>query len=308
MKYVKIFLTWLLCVFMSFATVFTLSAISENGIAGIYSNLFYEKFEKELQEHADEAIAYYEDITNAFFAQNEMALEVKDNMPEKKDLAPRGNGMVPPKAPKGENTISQLENTTAKEEDSTVQAEDMQNVVTQNAGNEASKENVIPREPKAPLPRDKSMNADEQKIAPKQDNSNPLENTTAGIFAEGYKNHPVGTIRYMLTLANIMSTGSAIINSAILGVIIGTAIFLLIGSKDKKGMLIVVSVYIVSIVLLGFLQGVQQISGNNLTFLDYWVFPTDYILQATIVFALVALARVLRLKGIAKKLNEKLQK
>ena len=126
-------------------------------------------------------------------------------------------------------------------------------------------------------------------------------------LSENYNEYPAGTVYFMNKLAQTNYMGRIVINSLILGFIIGTPIFLLINSKERKGIRLVIVIYILSIVILGFFQGVNQVAGENLSIIDYWVFPDEYIIPATIAFGLVVLIRIIKQKDIANKLNEKLK-
>lgn len=120
-----------------------------------------------------------------------------------------------------------------------------------------------------------------------------------------YNKYPTGTAVFFIRIWQSISFGNYAIISLVLGLIIGTAIYMLM-DKDKKGLKIVIPLYILSIVILGFVQGFINIYGNDLTLIDRWMFPDEYIIPVSIAFALVVVIRFLRQKDIAKKLNEKL--
>lgn len=132
-------------------------------------------------------------------------------------------------------------------------------------------------------------------------------NTENDILNKLYTRYPAGVTRTMCIISDYIVCGQTAIISLILGIIIGTAIYMLLDT-DKKGFKIVITLYILSIVILGFVQGFINISGEDLTLLDRWMFPDEYIIPVSIVFALVVLVRVMKQKEIAKKLNEKLSK
>lgn len=140
------------------------------------------------------------------------------------------------------------------------------------------------------------------------------ENMNASFNNEGederimnlYNKYPTGTAIFFIRIWNIVSVGNLAIISLTLGIIIGTAIYMLLDT-DKKGLKIVITLYILSVAILGFVQGFINISGEDLTLLDRWMFPDEYITPVTIVFALVVLVRVIRQKEIARILNEKLK-
>lgn len=124
-----------------------------------------------------------------------------------------------------------------------------------------------------------------------------------------YENYPAGSIRFVIMMSYMASYGNLAITSLTLGLIIGTAIFMLM-DKDKRGLKIAIILYIISYVVLGFIQGFQNIStynGATLTLLERWMFPDEYIVPVSIAFALVIAVRYIRQKDIANKLNEKLK-
>ena len=127
-------------------------------------------------------------------------------------------------------------------------------------------------------------------------------------YNELYKKYPVGFSR---VITNV-SLYNAIINlhiiSSVIGIALGTAIYMIL-DKEKKGVKVIISLYVVFVILLGFLEGIfiQNISGNNLTLLDKWAFPETFIKPITAVFILAIVVRILRHKDIAKKLNIKLE-
>lgn len=124
-----------------------------------------------------------------------------------------------------------------------------------------------------------------------------------------YSKYPAGVTRAMYDIANYISYGKTAIISLVLGIIIGTAIYML-QDIDKKGLKMVIILYILSIGILGFVQGFLNISvynGGTLSLIERWMFPDEYIIPVSIVFALVIIVRFLRQKEIANKLNEKLK-
>lgn len=132
---------------------------------------------------------------------------------------------------------------------------------------------------------------------------------TDDIMSKLYAQYPAGVTRIACIIANYISYGDTTIISLMLGVIIGTAIYMLI-DIDKKGIKIVIPLYILSVVILGFVQGFINISlynGATLSLLERWMFPDEYIVPVTIVFGLVVIVRFIKQKGIANKLNEKLK-
>ena len=130
-----------------------------------------------------------------------------------------------------------------------------------------------------------------------------------GELTKLYSKYPAGVTRAMYDIANYISYGKTAIISLVLGIIIGTAIYML-QDIDKKGLKMVIVLYILSIVILGFVQGFLNIrvyNGGTLSLIERWMFPDEYIMPVSIVFALVIIVRFLRQKDIANKLNEKLK-
>lgn len=127
-------------------------------------------------------------------------------------------------------------------------------------------------------------------------------------YNELYKKYPVGFTRAIIegSLYNGMSNLRII--SLVMGIALGTALYMIL-DKDKKGVKVIISLYVVFVILLGFLEGIfiQYTSGDNLTLLDKWAFPETFINSITVVFILAIVVRILRQKDIAKRLNQKLQ-
>lgn len=121
-----------------------------------------------------------------------------------------------------------------------------------------------------------------------------------------YLQYPAGATRIMYDIANSILYANITFLSLNLGIIIGTAIYMLL-DKDKKDLKVAITMYILSVVILGFVQGFINTSGENLTLLDIWMFPDEYIIPVSIVFALVVIVRFVRQKEIARILNEKLK-
>lgn len=96
------------------------------------------------------------------------------------------------------------------------------------------------------------------------------------------------------------------ITSLIMGIAVGTALYLML-DKEKKGLKVIISLYVIFVIILGFVEGIQCVAGEDLTLLDRWTFPESYIVPITAVFVLAIIVRVLRQKDLAKELNRKLQ-
>lgn len=121
---------------------------------------------------------------------------------------------------------------------------------------------------------------------------------------ELYNKYPAGTVRLMSIFSDSIKSAETAFISLILGLIMGTATFLLINSKEKNEIKIAIVFYLMSVVILGFLESYTNmyISGNK-----FWMFPNEYIIPVTIAFGLVILIRVIRQKDLANKLNKKLK-
>lgn len=206
MKVLKNILKWLLCVFLTFTTIFTINVICSEGYAGVPLALNLPKYEKEMEENADEVIKGYDEMTRNFFS----------NM----------------------------------------------------------------------------------------DNS---ENDSDSFLSEQYKKYPLGSLYFLEQFVMMYGMGKTIIYSAIAGIILGTVVFLLINSKEKKGIKLVIVAYIISIILVGTFVGILNNVEDKLNIIKSWKFPTDYVIPITIAFGLVILVRVIKQKDLARKLNEKLK-
>lgn len=127
-------------------------------------------------------------------------------------------------------------------------------------------------------------------------------------YNELYKKYPVGFSRLISNVSLYNSISNLHIISLVMGSAIGTALYMML-DKDKKGLKVIISLYVVFVILLGFIEGIliQYVSGENLTLLDKWAFPQTFIFPITVVFILAIIVRILKQKDIAKKLNQKLQ-
>ena len=116
--------------------------------------------------------------------------------------------------------------------------------------------------------------------------------------------YPTGYAMASLRYSLLYRDGNALLLSFICGVIIGTAVYLLL-DKKKKGIKAVIAVYFLSVGILGFVQGIENSVEDK--FQLRWEFPIEYILPITLAFGLVIAVRIIRKKEIASKLNQKLQ-
>ena len=116
-----------------------------------------------------------------------------------------------------------------------------------------------------------------------------------------YNKYPAGTVYMANFYYNTISNGETAIVSMILSLIMGTAVYLLVNSKEKKGIKLVIVFYLLSVVILGFIQGFQD------TIEFKWIFPDEYIIPITVAFGLVIAVRIIKQKDLANKLNKKLK-
>ena len=116
-----------------------------------------------------------------------------------------------------------------------------------------------------------------------------------------YNKYPAGSVYMANFYYNAISNGDTAILSMILGLIMGTAVYLLVNSKEKKGIKLVIVFYLLSVVILGFIQGFQD------TIEFKWIFPDEYIIPITVAFGLVIAVRIIKQKDLANKLNKKLK-
>lgn len=121
-----------------------------------------------------------------------------------------------------------------------------------------------------------------------------------------FRKYPSGYTMFMRDIVGWESMTDLQVTSLIIGIAVGTGIYLML-DEDKKGLKVIILLYVIFVILLGFLEGIQYVAGENLTLLDRWIFPETYIVPITAVFALAVVTRILRQKEIAKRLNEKLK-
>ena len=125
-------------------------------------------------------------------------------------------------------------------------------------------------------------------------------------YNEIFRKYPSGYTMFVRDIAGWESMTDLQVTSLIIGIAVGTGVYLML-DEDKKGLKVIISLYVIFVILLGFLEGIQSVSGENLTLLDRWIFPETYIVPITAVFALAVVTRIIKQKEIAKKLNEKLK-
>lgn len=122
-----------------------------------------------------------------------------------------------------------------------------------------------------------------------------------------YNKYPAGAVYMMSFYSRGVSNGETALITSVLALIMGTAVFLLINSKEKQEIKLAIVFYLISVIILGFIQGMQNMIGDGKNILSYWTFPNEYIVPITIAFGLVILVRVVKQKDLARKLNEKLK-
>ena len=127
------------------------------------------------------------------------------------------------------------------------------------------------------------------------------------VLAEQYKKYPSGTVYFLEQFVMLYGIGKTIVYSAIAGIVLGTVIFLLINSKEKKGFKLVIVAYIISVIIVGIIVGIENNADEKLNIIKVWEFPTEYIIPITVAFGLVILVRVIKQKDLANKLNQKLK-
>lgn len=129
-----------------------------------------------------------------------------------------------------------------------------------------------------------------------------IKNDNETSFGKAFKQYPVGTYTLMIEYSRIQTYSDNIILSLILGVLIGTGIFLVI-DEDKKDIKLLILFYILGIFLLGFLEGTSVISDS---LLDKWEFPTTYFIPATLMYGVVLVFVKIKQQKLVMELNKKL--
>lgn len=117
-------------------------------------------------------------------------------------------------------------------------------------------------------------------------------------YSTGYEAY-VMIISYQIRVLNICTP------AILIGLMLGTAIFLL-SSKNTRMLKVFIVAYLITIIIFGFVEGILSIVGEA-TILDYWTFPDNYIGVITFVFAIALVAIYAEQKRIAHKLNDKLK-
>lgn len=130
-----------------------------------------------------------------------------------------------------------------------------------------------------------------------------IKNDNETNYGKAYQEYPLGTYTMMKEFARIKSHSDTLIVSLILGLLVGTGIFFVI-DEDKKGVKLLIIFYILSIFLLGFLEGID-ITGESL--LDRWLFPVTYFIPATLMYGVVIVFIGIKQQNLAMELNKKLE-
>ena len=138
-----------------------------------------------------------------------------------------------------------------------------------------------------------------------------IVNSTTNTEEEYYSNlkqsmqqNPVGTYMFMAELAEMRSISYINIQSLILGFIIGTGIYLLLDEKERK-LLVYGTIYLLTIFLLGFLEGIMYTAGWTSIF-NCWTFPATYFIPTTIIFGFILCLIKIKQQGTIRELNKKL--
>ena len=130
-----------------------------------------------------------------------------------------------------------------------------------------------------------------------------IKNDTETNYGKAYQEYPIGTYTMMKEFSSIKSHSDTLIVSLILGVLVGTGIFFVI-DEDKKDVKILIIFYMISIFLLGFLEGID-VTGESL--LDRWLFPVTYFIPTTLMYGVVLVFIGIKQHNLAMELNKKLE-
>ena len=136
---------------------------------------------------------------------------------------------------------------------------------------------------------------------------NSTTNTDEQYYAnlkQSMQQNPVGTYMFMAELAEMRSLSYINIQSLILGLIIGTGIYLLLDEKERK-LLVYGTIYALTIFLLGFLEGIMYTAGWTSIF-NCWTFPVTYFIPTTIIFGFILCLIKIKQQGTIRELNKKL--
>lgn len=121
---------------------------------------------------------------------------------------------------------------------------------------------------------------------------------------QAMKQYPMGTYIFLTELVQINSLSHINIQSLIIGVIIGTGIYLLVDEKERK-LLVYGIIYVLIIFLLGFVEGIMYKAGFVSIF-ECWTFPVVYFIPTTLMFGVMLCLIKIKQQGTIKELNKKL--
>jgi len=121
---------------------------------------------------------------------------------------------------------------------------------------------------------------------------------------QAMQQYPMGTYIFAAELAQMNSISHINIQSLIIGVIIGTGIYLLVDEKERK-LLVYGVIYVLIIFLLGFVEGIMYTAGCTSIF-ECWTFPTIYFIPTTLIFGFLLCMIKIKQQGTIKELNKKL--
>jgi len=130
------------------------------------------------------------------------------------------------------------------------------------------------------------------------------ENQDYTNLKQSMQQNPVGTYMFMAELAEMRSISYINIQSLILGLIIGTGVYLLLDEKERK-FLVYGLIYILTIFLLGFVEGIMFTAGWTSIF-NCWTFPVTYFIPTTIIFGFILCLIKIKQQGTIRELNRKL--
>lgn len=130
------------------------------------------------------------------------------------------------------------------------------------------------------------------------------ENQDYANLKQSMQQNPVGTYMFMAELAEMRSISYINIQSLILGLIIGTGIYLLLDEKERK-LLVYGLIYILTIFILGFIEGIMFTAGWTSIF-NCWTFPVTYFIPTTIIFGFILCLIKIKQQGTIRELNKKL--
>lgn len=119
-----------------------------------------------------------------------------------------------------------------------------------------------------------------------------------------FREYPAGAVYYKNKVSELENGKEQIGKSLILGMIIGTAVFLVLNKKQNSIKSIFV-IYLALLIPMGLIEGISSITPNT-NILDIWVFPERYIIIYSLIFLIIFATYIIRQKKIATQMNNKL--